>query len=135
MDLVQAFGECLGFSVTYKAVAFAALLTTLQSGQADIVISDIYATKERAKAADFITYSKVFDGVLVVKGNPKHLTGINSSMCGAAAAENTASSRCRWCKTWPSHPKPRASRHPRCNCMTIMPTASRRYSRPRRHLY
>jgi polar amino acid transport system substrate-binding protein len=89
IDLVQAFGECLGFSVTYKAVAFAALLTTLQSGQADIVISDIYATKEGAKAADFITYSKVFDGVLVVKGNPKHLTGINASMCGAAAAENT----------------------------------------------
>jgi polar amino acid transport system substrate-binding protein len=89
INLVQAFGECLGFSVTYKTVAFAALLTTMQSGQADIVISDIYATKERAKAADFITYSKVFDGVLVVKGNPKHLTGINSSMCGAAAAENT----------------------------------------------
>jgi polar amino acid transport system substrate-binding protein len=89
IDLVQAFGECLGFSVTYKPVAFAALLTTLQSGQADIVISDIYATKERAKAADFITYSKVFDGVLVEKGNPKHLTGINTSMCGAAAAENT----------------------------------------------
>ena len=86
---MQAFGECLGFKVTYKAVAFAALLTTLQSGQADIVISDIYATKERARAADFITYSKVFDGVLVAKGNPKHLTGINASMCGAAAAENT----------------------------------------------
>jgi polar amino acid transport system substrate-binding protein len=89
IDLAQAFGECLGFSVTYKPVAFAALLTTLQSGQADIVISDIYATKERAKAADFITYSKVFDGVLVAKGNPKHLTGINPSMCDATAAENT----------------------------------------------
>jgi polar amino acid transport system substrate-binding protein len=89
IDLMQAFGECLGFSVTYKPVAFAALLTTLQSGQADIVISDIYATKERAKAADFITYSKVFDGVLVAKGNPKKLTGINPSMCDAAAAENT----------------------------------------------
>ena len=70
-------------------MAFAALLTTLQSGQADIVISDIYATKERAKAADFITYSKVFDGVLVAKGNPKKITGINTSLCGAAAAENT----------------------------------------------
>jgi polar amino acid transport system substrate-binding protein len=89
IDLVQALGECLGFGVTYKPVAFAALLTTLSSGQADIVISDIYATKERAKAADFITYSKVFDGVLVAKGNPKQLTGINTSMCGAAAAENT----------------------------------------------
>jgi polar amino acid transport system substrate-binding protein len=89
IDLVNALGECLGFSITYKPVTFAALLTTLSSGQADIVISDIYATQERAKAADFITYSKVFDGVLVVKDNPRNLTGINTSMCGSAAAENT----------------------------------------------
>ena len=89
VDLAEALGDCLGFKLTYKPVAFAALLPTLQSGQADIVISDIYATKERAKAADFITYSKVFDGVLVVKGNPKHITGINTSMCGDTAAENT----------------------------------------------
>jgi polar amino acid transport system substrate-binding protein len=89
IDLAEALGKCLGFSLTYKPVVFAALLTTLQAGQADIVISDIYATHERAKAADFITYSKVFDGVLVVKGNPKHITGINTSLCGDAAAENT----------------------------------------------
>src|SRR5260221_4376369 len=86
IDLGEQIGECLGFTLTYKAVTFAALLTTLSSGQADIVISDIYATEERAKAADFITYSKVFDGVLVAKGNPKKITGINTSMCGAAAA-------------------------------------------------
>jgi polar amino acid transport system substrate-binding protein len=89
IDLAQALGECLGFSLTYRPVAFAALLPTLQSGQADLVISDIYATDERAKAADFITYSKVFDGVLVAKANPKGITGINTTMCGATAAENT----------------------------------------------
>ncbi|GBL46557.1 probable ABC transporter substrate-binding protein [Sulfuriferula multivorans] len=89
IDLGEAIGSCLGFTMTYKPVAFAALLTTLQSGQADIVISDIYATEERAKAADFITYSKVFDGVLVAKGNPKKITGIDKSLCGATAAENT----------------------------------------------
>ena len=89
IDLGEQIGECLGFKLTYKAVTFAALLTTLQSGQADIVISDIYATEERAKAGDFITYSKVFDGVLVAKGNPKKITGINTSLCGTTAAENT----------------------------------------------
>ncbi len=89
IDLGEVLGSCLGFTMTYKPVTFAALLTTLQSGQADIVISDIYATEERAKAADFITYSKVFDGVLVAKGNPKKITGINTSLCGTAAAENT----------------------------------------------
>ena len=89
IDLGEAIGECLGFKLTYKPVTFAALLTTLEAGQADIVISDIYATKDRAKAADFVTYLKVFDGVLVAKGNPKKITGINTSMCGAIAAENT----------------------------------------------
>ena len=89
IDLGETIGACLGFTVSYKAVTFATLLTTLQSGQADIVISDIYATKERAAAADFVTYSKVFDGVLVAKGNPKKITGINTSMCGTTAAENT----------------------------------------------
>jgi polar amino acid transport system substrate-binding protein len=89
IDLGETIASCLGFTMGYKSVAFAELLPTLQSGQADIVISDIYATEERAKAADFITYSKVFDGVLVVKGNPKKITGINPSMCGTTAAENT----------------------------------------------
>ena len=89
IDLAQTLGDCLGFTLTYKPVTFAALLTTLSSGQADIVISDIYATEDRAKAADFITYSKVFDGVLVAKGNPKKIAGINASLCGTTAAENT----------------------------------------------
>jgi polar amino acid transport system substrate-binding protein len=89
IDLGEMIGKCLGFSLSYKPVTFAALLTTLQAGQADIVISDIYATEPRAKAADFITYSKVFDGVLVAKGNPKKITGINTSICGSTAAENT----------------------------------------------
>ena len=89
IDLGETIGACLGFHMTYKSVAFASLMTTLASGQADIVISDIYATEERAKAGDFITYSKVFDGVLVAKDNPKKITGINTTMCGSVAAENT----------------------------------------------
>ena len=89
IDLGETIGACLGFKVSYRPVAFAALLTTLRSGQADLVMSDIYATAERARAADFITYSKVFDGVLVAKGNPKKITGINTSLCGTTAAENT----------------------------------------------
>ncbi|MFT4268064.1 MAG: ABC transporter substrate-binding protein [Xenophilus sp.] len=89
IDLGETISACLGSAVSYKPVTFAALLTTLQSGQADWVLSDIYATKERAQAADFITYSKVFDGVLVARGNPKKITGINTSLCGTVAAENT----------------------------------------------
>jgi polar amino acid transport system substrate-binding protein len=122
IDLGEAIGECLGFKLTYKAVTFAALLTTLAAGQADIVISDIYATEERAKAGDFITYSRVFDGVLVAKGNPKKIDGINMSMCGAAAAENTGSRP--WCRS----AKRQASRSRPSSSMTTMPTVFRRSS-------
>lgn len=89
IDLAEAIGSCLGFKVTYNPVTFAALLTTLASGQADLVISDIYATEERAKTADFVTYLKIYDGVLVNKANPKKITGLNTSLCGVIAAENT----------------------------------------------
>jgi polar amino acid transport system substrate-binding protein len=82
IDLGEAIGDCLGFKVTYKPVTFAALLTTLEAGQADIVISDIYATTERAKAADFVTYLKVYDGVLVAKGTPRRSM---ASTCQCAA--------------------------------------------------
>lgn len=88
VDLSEALGECLGFTVSYLPVAFDALLPTLQSGQANFIISDIYATKERAASADFITYSKVNDGVLVAAGNPKKLTGIDDSLCGTTTALN-----------------------------------------------
>lgn len=88
IDLGEVLGKCLGFDVAYKPVGFAALIPTVASGQADFVISDIYATEDRAKAADFITYSKVSDGVLVAKGNPKKIAGIDLSLCGLTAAEN-----------------------------------------------
>jgi polar amino acid transport system substrate-binding protein len=89
IDMGEALGKCLGFEVAYKPVGFAALIPTVASGQADFVMSDIYATEDRAKAADFITYSKVSDGVLVAKDNPKKITGIDLSLCGLTAAENT----------------------------------------------
>ncbi|MEJ0002384.1 MAG: transporter substrate-binding domain-containing protein [Pararobbsia sp.] len=95
IDLGELIAHCLGFTMAYKPVTFAALLTTLQSGQADIVISDIYATEERAKAADFITYSKVFDGVLVVKGNPKKITASTPRCAGRPPRKTPATSKCR----------------------------------------
>jgi polar amino acid transport system substrate-binding protein len=106
-------------------VTFAALLTTLQSGQADFVISDIYATEERAKAADFITYSKVFDGVLVAKGNPKKITGINTSLCGTTAAENTGYVEVPLIQAQAAQCKARASRSRRSSSTTTTRTASR----------
>jgi len=48
-----------------------------------------FAPQGARQGGDFIAYSKVFDGVLVAKGNPKGIKGVDLSLCGAAAAENT----------------------------------------------
>src|SRR5258708_36692062 len=81
IDLGEQIGELLGFTLSYKALTFAPLLAPLSSGQAAIVISDIYTTEEHPKRADFITRSKVFNCVLLANNNPQHITGSNISIC------------------------------------------------------
>jgi polar amino acid transport system substrate-binding protein len=89
IDLGDAIGACLGFDVDYVAVGFSELIPTVASGQADWIVSNLYATQERAQGGvDFISYSKVFDGVLVAKGNPKKIAGIDTSICGLTIALN-----------------------------------------------
>ncbi|HWV49221.1 MAG TPA: ABC transporter substrate-binding protein [Microbacterium sp.] len=89
IDLGNAIGSCLGFSVDYVPVGFAEMIPTVASGQADWIVSNLYATEERAAGGvDFISYSKVFDGILVSAGNPKKITGIDTSLCGTTVALN-----------------------------------------------
>ena len=89
IDLGNAIGACLGFSVDYVSVGFSELIPTVSSGRADWILSNLYATKERAQGGvDFVSYSKVFDGILVKNGNPKKITGIDTSLCGLTVALN-----------------------------------------------
>ena len=89
IDLGNAIGACLGFSVGYVPVGFSELVPTVASGRADWILSNLYATKERAQGGvDFVSYSKVFDGILVKTGNPKKITGIDPSLCGLTVALN-----------------------------------------------
>ncbi|QGQ18540.1 transporter substrate-binding domain-containing protein [Cellulomonas sp. JZ18] len=89
IDLGEAIGACLGFTVDYVPVGFSELIPTVASGQADWILSNLYATEERAAGGvDFVSYSKVFDGVLVATGNPEGITGIDTSICGLTIALN-----------------------------------------------
>jgi polar amino acid transport system substrate-binding protein len=89
VDLGNAIGACLGFTVGYVPVGFSELVPTVAGGRADWILSNLYATKERAQGGvDFVSYSKVFDGILVTTGNPKKITGIDPSMCGQTIALN-----------------------------------------------
>lgn len=89
IDLGNAVAACLGFEVDYVPVGFAELVPTVASGRADWILSNLYATKERAAGGvDFVNYSKVYDGVLVAAGNPEAISGIDTSLCGLTVALN-----------------------------------------------
>ncbi|WP_147105144.1 ABC transporter substrate-binding protein [Nesterenkonia populi] len=89
IDLGEAVGACLGFEVDYLSVGFSELIPTVDSGQADWILSNLYATEERAEGGvDFISYSHVYDGILVGDGNPEDITGIDTSLCGTTVALN-----------------------------------------------
>lgn len=53
VEIAKAIGEKLGVEVEFSAMSFNNVLASLSSGKADIAISGISATEERAKTFDF----------------------------------------------------------------------------------
>lgn len=83
-SLFDRIGACLGFTHDYQNGSFNVLLTSLESGRADIGPM-LYVTEARLKQVAFVASLQVQDGSLVAKGNPKKLTGMDA-LCGATVA-------------------------------------------------
>lgn len=70
VDLAKEVAKDMGVELEMKELSFDALLTTLQSGQVDVVISGLSATEERRKTVDFSdSYYKGTQVVMTTKGN------------------------------------------------------------------
>ncbi len=66
IDILKSLSEKLGFTFAITPMAFSSLIGTLQTGNADLVISGMSATEERAQVVDFsITYAQTDFGVVV----------------------------------------------------------------------
>jgi len=70
MDLAKEIAKDMGVELELKELSFDALLTTLQSGQIDVIISGMSATEERRKTVDFSdVYYRGTQVLLTTKGN------------------------------------------------------------------
>ena len=70
VDLAKEVAKDMGVELELKELSFDALLTTLQSGQVDVVISGLSATEERRKTVGFSdSYYRGAQVVLTTKGN------------------------------------------------------------------
>lgn len=82
VDLARAVGKRLGLKVDFFDVAFASIIPALQGGQCDVIMSSLYIKPEREKIVDFVPYLLSGSAVVVAKGNPKHVNGMDDSVCG-----------------------------------------------------
>lgn len=84
-DLLDAAGQCLGFTTKYSKLDFAGLVPALQSGRIDLVAAGMYSSEERVKQIDFVDYMKAGEASIVQAGNPKGLSSL-ADVCGVTAA-------------------------------------------------
>ncbi|MGW2205368.1 ABC transporter substrate-binding protein [Streptomyces sp. NPDC001774] len=95
-DIADALGRQLGVRFVFTSGTFDSLITSLNSGRQDIVMSSMSDTKARQEGldgkgqktgngVDFVDYFTAGSVVYVQKGNPRHITSI-ADLCGQTAA-------------------------------------------------
>ena len=84
-SFLAAVNSCLGVKTTFSQMAFDALIPALQAGRVDLVISNLIASRARAKQVRFDLYQKDVEALIVAKGNPKSITS-TADLCGNSIA-------------------------------------------------
>jgi polar amino acid transport system substrate-binding protein len=77
-DLAKALGAKLGIEITLQQTPFDSIIPSMLSGKADLGISTFYDTPDRQKVVDIVDYAKDGSGILVLKGNPEGIAGLDS---------------------------------------------------------
>jgi len=83
-DLAAELSTVLGVEFEYQEMAFPGLIPALQADKIQMVWSSMFDNADREKVLDMQTYARASMGIAVVKGNPKHIQGIDD-LCGTVA--------------------------------------------------
>jgi polar amino acid transport system substrate-binding protein len=86
VDLGKAIAAKLGLKANFENVTFDNIIPGLAGGKYDLGMSSFTDTKEREKTVDFVTYFSAGESLIVAKGNPKNVTGPDTSLCGLTIA-------------------------------------------------
>lgn len=80
-DLAQALATQMGMRLSFENHDFNKLLSAVDAGTFDAVMSAMSDTRARAKQVDFVDYFLAGSGLLVTAGNPHHIYNL-ASLCG-----------------------------------------------------
>jgi len=84
-DIAKALGAQLGVKFQFTNGTFDGLITSLRSKRIDLIISAMSDTPERQKSIDFVDYFTAGTSILVKKGNPEGIKGLDD-FCGKTIA-------------------------------------------------
>lgn len=84
-DLAKALGDRLGVKLQFTNATFDGLIPAVRSKRFDIVMSAMSDTKKRQPQLDFVDYFNAGTSILVKKGNPQNINGLDD-LCGKTVA-------------------------------------------------
>jgi polar amino acid transport system substrate-binding protein len=84
-DLLADLGQVLGVRFTYVITDFGTMLTELDRGRYDVVMSAMTDTAGREKQADFVSYFSAGTSMLARRGNPLGISELGD-LCGKTVA-------------------------------------------------
>lgn len=85
IELGEAIAEKLGLKNKALNMEFKGLIPALKGKRIDIINSAMYIKPEREEQVDFVPYMRIGEEIVVKKGNPKKVKGIND-LCGRTIA-------------------------------------------------
>jgi polar amino acid transport system substrate-binding protein len=77
-DIAQALGAVLGVKLEFVQTTFDNTIPSLKAGKNDIVMSAMYDNLLRRQDVDFVDYAYDGTSLMVLKGNPEGVTGLDS---------------------------------------------------------
>jgi ABC-type amino acid transport substrate-binding protein len=83
-EMVKALASEMDSSVTIKDIRFEQLIPSLNSGQIDLIASDLYITAERAKVVDYVPYFSTGNSIMV-RSDADPITDLEG-LCGKRVA-------------------------------------------------
>jgi polar amino acid transport system substrate-binding protein len=87
-ELSQALGTALGIKVAFTETPFDSIILAIQGGKRDMAMSDMYDAADREKVLTFVDYALDGTSIVVLKGNPKGVTNLNSLAGKTVACES-----------------------------------------------
>jgi polar amino acid transport system substrate-binding protein len=99
-DYAAEVGKLLGVEFVFENGSFDSLITGVEGGRYDVILSGMTDNKERQKQVDFVDYQKSGFAILVKKGNPSAIK-TPEDLCGKKVGLQAGTSQIEYVKALP----------------------------------